>query len=830
MEKKGITYKISEFIVDKRNIFFLIFLIAIVFCAASISKVGINDDITSYLPANTETRRGIDLMDEEFITLGTAQLMISNVTYDRAEEISEYIENIDGVDSVEFDDTDEHYKDAAAFYNITFTGEEDDKESLAAMEEIKEYTGEMDSYIVSEVGKDVTADLAEQMNVILLIAAVVIVLVLLFTSKSYVEIAVFVIVFCVAMILNMGTNYLMGTISYLTNSVAIVLQLALAIDYAIILCHRYMDERENMEIREAVITALSKAIIEISSSSLTTIAGLFAITIMQLRIGWDLGMVLMKGIFFSLITVFILMPGLLMLFGKGIDKTHHKTFVPSIRIWGKIIVKTRYIIAPIFVIAVIAGIVLSGKTQYAFSLNTVSTDNPSVERIARDKIRDVFGESNTIAIIVPSGDYDSEKRVLEQVSEIDGVTETKGLANTTIKDDYDYTLTDKITPQELSEMMDMDVEIVRLLYRAYGIDKEQYGPALLNVDNYKVPLIDMFMYLCERVDEGMIELDDDTTDDIEELYDTLKTARAQLESEKYSRMVVTADISEEGGETFELMDKIRAAAAQYYGEDVMLTGNSTNAKDLNDSFTGDSSKINIITILSVLMILLFTFKSAGAPVLLVFCIQGSIWINFSFPYIQGKNIYFLSYLVVSSIQMGATIDYAIVLTNRYMQLRTELSAKEAVITALDESFPTIITSGSIMTIAGYLIGIIATDPAIGSVGLTLGRGTLTSIIIVMAVLPQLLIFGDRIIENTKIDVKIKPPVPSERPVALVLRGKLSGDSNADIKMLVYGKSDLLKNSRIDVTSFSAEDYNEDMLRLDSGSEEADKGGGKNDEI
>lgn len=239
---------------------------------------------------------------------------------------------------------------------------------------------------------------------------------------------------------------------------------------------------------------------------------------------------------------------------------------------------------------------------------------------------------------------------------------------------------------------------------------------------------------------------------------------------------------------------------------MILVGNSTNAKDLSDSFGDDSNKINIITILSVLVILLFTFKSAGVPVLLVLCIQGSIWINFACPYIAGDNIYFLAYLVVSSIQMGATIDYAIVLTNRYLQLKDEVPPNDAVVTAIDECFPTIITSGSILTIAGYLIGFIATEPVINAVGICIGRGTLISLIIVMTVLPQLLMLGDKLIERTKITVKVKIKKPaSSKPSVLVLQGKLTGGSNADIKMIVYGKSDILKNSKIEVSAAGAED-------------------------
>lgn len=195
------------------------------------------------------------------------------------------------------------------------------------------------------------------MNVVTLIAAVIIVLVLTFTSRAYAEVPVLLITFVAAALINMGTNFLLGTISFVSNSVTIVLQLALAIDYAIILIHRYSEEHEKMAPREACITALSKAIVEISSSSLTTVSGLIALAFMQFKIGADLAMVLIKAIMFSLLSVFTLMPGLIMLFSNLIDKSVHKNFVPKISAVGKFAFATKYVIPPVFVVVAIAGFI-----------------------------------------------------------------------------------------------------------------------------------------------------------------------------------------------------------------------------------------------------------------------------------------------------------------------------------------------------------------------------------------------------------------------------------------------------------------------------------------
>ena len=230
-------------------------------------------------------------------------------------------------------------------------------------------------------------------------------------------------------------------------------------------------------------------------------------------------------------------------------------------------------------------------------------------------------------------------------------------------------------------------------------------------------------------------------------------------------------------------------------------GNSTNAFDLSSSFSQDNAKISILTALFVMVILLFTFKSAGLPLLLVLTIQGSIWINFSFPVLQGTNLFFLSYLVVSSIQMGATIDYAIVITNRYLELKTVMDRKQAVIEALDQSFPTILTSGSIMAVAGFLIGGISTDATIGSVGLTLGRGTVTSILLVMTVLPQLLLLGDSLIERTAITLNRDRKQRFNRGTMRLdghIRGHVAGFIDGEFKGVVHGSIDALVESKYQV--------------------------------
>ena len=343
-KKGGGMEKLAALIVDKRNLFFLLYIFAIVFCVVAQGWVKVENDITTYLPDDTETRQGLTVMDDNFVTYGTAQVMVDNITYDMALDLADQIENVDGVDSVKFQDEEDHYTGTSALFEVTFDGTEDDTVSKQAMQKVRDMLAGYDTYVDTQVGVDASADLEKEMGMIIVVAAIIIVAVLTLTSRTYAELPVLVMTFGAAAILNKGTNFLCGKISFISNSVTVVLQLALAIDYAIIMLHRFLEEREYAEDREACIAAVSAAIPSISASSLTTISGLAAMMFMQFRLGYDMGIVLVKAIIFSLISVFMLMPGILLLFAKGIDRSHHRCYVPNITFAGKLANKTKYII------------------------------------------------------------------------------------------------------------------------------------------------------------------------------------------------------------------------------------------------------------------------------------------------------------------------------------------------------------------------------------------------------------------------------------------------------------------------------------------------------
>ena len=783
--------KLATFIVDKRSLFFLLTTFAVIFCLFSMSWVTVENDVTTYLPEGTETRLGIEAMNENFITFGTAQVMVANITYDTAEDIYEKLQKIDGVGMVVFDDTEAHYTSASALYEVNLEDGVMDQSSINAIAAIEDMLSGYDLYINTSVGYDQNAMLQDEMTTILVVAVIIMLTVLVLTSRSYAEIPVLIITFGIAALMNMGTNFIFPKISFISDSVAVVLQLALAIDYAIILCHRFVDEHETKPAREACIAALSKAIPEISASSLTTVSGLLALGFMEFSIGMDMAMVLIKAILLSLLSVFTLMPGLLVLFCPLMDKTRHKKLLPNINFAGKFAVKSRRILPPLFILLLVGAFILSSNCPYAYSFNDLRTSKMTPQQDAYFKIKETFGTSNMVAVLVPIGDYEAEAAVLAELEDCPEVKGTMGLSGIEAMDGY--TLTDALTPRQLSELAGIDYEVVQLLYGVYAAEHTQYGQIINGLEEYKVPLFDMFIFLKEQLEDNNITLANDDAQMIEDLFAQLGSAKEQLQSEHYSRMVVYLNLPEESEETFAFLTQMRQIIGKYYEDDYYIVGNSTSSRDLSASFVKDNIIISVLSALFVILVLLFTFKSAGMPVLLIIVIQGSIWINFSFPILTGTPLYFLGYLIVNAIMMGANIDYAIVISSHYQEQKSHMPHKQAIVHAINSAFPTIFTSGIMMASAGLLIGNMSAQPVVSIMGTCLGRGTIISMILVLFVLPSVLVLGDSIIERSRFT--IKPIVLPTRQATGTLRlqghvrGHISGYVDANFDGVLHGQLD-----------------------------------------
>ena len=787
-EKGSVMEKVAQFIVDKRNLFFLLYTAALIFCLFSMNWKSVETDVTVYLNADSETRQGIDTMNEHFAMFSSARVMVSNVTYDEAVELYEQITQVEGVTMVDFSNTPECYKDANALMSVTFDGTDLQERTMTSLANIRQILEGYDFVVDTTVGYDQIAELNQQMMEIMVYAVVIILVALTLTSTAYMEVPVLGLTFGVAILLGMGTNFLLGEISFISDSVAMQLQLAMGIDYAIIMAHRFSAERELFAPREACIKALAKAIPEITASSLTTIGGLLALSFMDFGIGMDLAVVLIKGVLLILLSVFTLMPGLLMLFSPLIDKTKHKKLLPDVSFIGKFCVKTRWIIAPLFVVLLVGAFILSNACPFTYSVNTSRLDNMDERQTAYFKINDAFGTSNMVAILVPTGDYEAEAKILSELEQCEGVKSAMGLANTELAEGI--MLTDAMNARELSEALDIDYDLVEMLYTVYAMEAGQYG-RLVSMDTYRVPVFDLLCYVKTVIDDSGMELEGEMGEMLSML-SMLDMAKEQLQTDAYSRMVVYLDLPEEGEETYAFLETIHTVADKYYDQPVYAIGNSTSCRDLGSTFATDNLLITILSIVFVVAVLLFTFKSAGLPVLLVLVIQGSIWINFSFPTLQQEPLYFLGYLIVQSIQMGANIDYAIVISSHFNEEKQHMPVKEAICVAINKAFPTVLTSGTIMAATGFLLGVISSSPVNAIMGQCIGRGTVISMLLVLFVLPCVLVIGNKIIEATSFEMK-GPDIQEREDVGTMhIRGRMHGY----VEGIIDGEVDAVVRGRV----------------------------------
>lgn len=780
--------KLTNFIVNKKNYIIVLFIALIAYCIWGMGQVKIEYDITSYLPSNTDTKQALDIMEEEFVTFGTTKIMLRNISFEDALVLHDEIEQLDGVKSFDFHNTEDYYKQSCALFNITFDGDADDELSVAAYNKTLELLDGYDLLVSASLTDTYAEELQHDVNFVLILAIVIIIAVLAFTTKSFGEIPVFILTFGVAALLNMGTNYWLGTISFISNSVCVILQLALAIDYAIILCHRFSEEKANgLSPKEAMAAALAKAIPEIAGSSLTTIAGLLALTTMALGLGADLGIVLAKSIICSMITVFLFMPCITLYFSKAIDKTAHKSFVPKISAVGKFDVKLRYVIPAVFLVTVIVCGYFSFQTEYVYSTGSIDTSRPSATQIAQRETEAVFGYSNQLAVLVPKGDYNLEKRVIDTVSTHEEVKEAIGISNVEITaNGTTHYLTDRLNYRQFALLLGTDDSTAASIYRAYAYFSQsdsQDGVSEValfeaNKDIYTASILDICDCAFGHDDfiSAFLNGNDDLLDTYETLRDTINDAEAQLIGTNYTRVLFILDSDIESKQTFAMIENMREEVKAFCPQ-AIFAGDSMSSYDLDKSFSTDNLKVSILTVLFVFVILMFTFRSWGTPIPLTATIQGAIFINFSISAFAGTNLFFFVYLIVSAIQMGATIDYTIVITNRYQELKQTTDKKTAVIESLNQSFPTILTSGSILAIAGFLIGGVVGDPLIATLGSCLGRGVLISIASVMLVLPALLMIFDKWLDKTKFKPRKKLQLPRRNKPANAQSDTVNGEVN-----------------------------------------------------
>ncbi len=752
--------KIPEGIVKLKWVFLVLFVALSIFGAVMIPHTKINYDLTGYLPAHCDSSTALELLKKEFDDKGMAYVMVKDVTPEKAAEIKTRLEKVKGVATVTYVES-MNYKNNSALYTVTLKDYDSTAGAFDAVKDVIDALSDEKAYLSGQSAFSYYTKLETEQSIMKLGIAIVVIilLVMLFTSKTYFELIVLILVFGAAMAINMGTNFLfVNGISYIANLVALVLQLALSLDYSIILLHRYMEERDNGEdAKTATVTALTKGLPEILSSSLTTVAGLAALMLMTLSIGAEIGLSLAKGIVISMATVIFFMPALLVIFDKPIQKTRHKSFVPNVTKPARAIVKARKVIVPAFLlIAILAG-VAQGFNKYSFNYNSGSLI------VAPKKVIEEtgFGTLNSLVVVVPKGDAEKERQLVKYVESFDLIDKSQTTALSTINVysfiDADSSetlyLTDEVSKKDIGKLIDKipsDAGIsASMIKRVVNICFDEYVEKYMPKGTDKVRLIDLLDFAVREKLDSLSPLLNGN-EEIKAYLDQIKQisfAKANLESENYSRITFNINGGVEDDDVFELVKTLKSGVSDFY-EERYITGESVVCYEMSEYFMKDNLMVCLFTDLFILVILLITFRNISLPIILILAIQGGIFINFAIPFLSKTSISFIGYLIISAIQMGATIDYAIVLTNRYRGIRKDFTDRyDAMAAATNAVFPTILTSGVILTATGFVMSMLSSG-VVAQLGLLLGVGTLTSIIIVLFVLPSLLLVTEKVVDKT----------------------------------------------------------------------------------
>ena len=741
----------SAKIVKGKWICVIAFIILTIGCAVLIPFIEVEYDLTGQMPTESYTADAIDVLKREFDDKGMTYVYLKDVTQEEANAIANGIKTVDGVAVVTYV-PDMNYRNNQALLTVNLTEYDSTPGAFDAIDNILDYLdGEDVTYYLTGQSAFSYFTKAETEDSIIKIGVVIVVLILailLFTSKTYFEMLIMIMVFGVAVAINMGTNFFFFGISYLSNLVALVLQLALSLDYMVILLHRYMEEREDKSAEEAAAIALKKGVKEILSGALTTIAGLGSLLLMSMPIGIELGLSLGKSILASFVTVVFFMPALLVLFDKPLLKSKHKSFVPSVVKPAKFLVKGRKIIVPIFIVIVALSFVGQLYNVYSFNYN-----GGSMVVSAREAIEPEFGTLNTLVVVVPKGDAEKERALANYIASFEEIDSVNALS--TIELAEGVYLTDEIGRDDMSELIGtlaggQDLGVFGSL--AGGIFDGYLDARGITDASAKVRIIDLLDYLVtESPYKDMIK---SAAGEYGDMLDSLTFAKANLESDNYSRLTFNVCSGVESEETFAFIDEIGENIPNYYSE-FYMTGESVACYDMAGYFDRDNLVVCLCSAIFVFLIILFTFKNLLLPIILLLAIQGGIWINFAFPFLTGAPIAFIGYLIITAIQMGATIDYAIVLTNRYREIRGNyLDRYEAMAEAENAVFPTVITSGLVLMGAGFSMSFLASG-MVEAMGNLLGIGALTSLVIVIFILPSLLLITEKAVDKCEFKTLFK---------------------------------------------------------------------------
>lgn len=692
--------KLGKKIVKFRIPIFIISILLLIPATIGYIKTRVNYDILCYLPGEIETMKGQDILVDEFGTGAYSMFICEGMENKDVVKVKEQIEDVEHVAKVVWYDSiadisipmemlpekirTAFNSDDSTMMFIIFDTTTSADETMDAIEDIRKVAGKQCflsgmSAIVTD-----TKNLAEsEVAVYVVIAVLLSSIVLALTMESYLIPVLFLLSIGMAILYNMGTNIFKGEISYITKALSAVLQLGVTMDYSIFLWHSYQEKKEECgdDHKEAMAQAIAATIKSVVGSSITTIAGFIALCFMSFTLGMDLGIVMTKGVIFGVICCVTVLPSMIMIFDKALEKTKHRQLIPKFSKSSDFIVKHHTAFVVLFILLFIPFVYFQANTKVYYNLDSSLPE--SLESIqANTKLQEEYDMGAAHMILLDKDIPEKQKyQMIEKMEDVDGVKQILGLESI-------------------------------------------IGPT----------------FPMSMIPDGIKEI---------------------LESEKYELMLVMNEYPVASDEVNQQIDELNKVLKEY-DPNGMLVGEAPCTKDLIEITAHDFAVVSAVSILAVFAIIFFVFKSISLPVILVLVIEGAIFINMGIPYLTGTTLPFIASIVIGTIQLGATVDYAILMTSRYEKERgSGKSKKEAILIAHESSRRPVMISAFSFFAATFGVGMYSKIDMISSLCLLMARGALISMCAVLLFLPAMFWLFDGLIcktsKNFKYNVKSSNP-------------------------------------------------------------------------
>ena len=688
--------KFGKGVVRSRILILILAFALLIPAGISFINTQINFDILSYLPGQIETMKGQDIMVDEFGTGALSFVVIEDMDDQDIKVLADDIEDLEGVKDVIWygtiadsslprealpDDLYDFFNNADADSQLMLVTFKDTMGSDETMEAIDKMNGMVKDHCfvagMGAVNTDTKNLTLQQAPIYVLIAAILSMIIMGITMESIVVPMLFLLSIGMAIIYNLGTNFIQGEISYLTLALTAVLQLAVTMDYSIFLWHSYQEqiERYDGDKKRAMAHAISHTIVSVTGSSVTTVAGFIALCFMSFTLGLDLGIVMAKGVIIGVIGCVTILPALILACDKAIEKTKHRVLMPDISKISGWVTKHFRLIAVLFVIILIPALYGYTHTNVYYDLAGTMPDS-AYSKQANDRLNEQYAMGATHIVIAPSSMSKADSiSMINEIKKVDGVKMAASLDSIIGPTIPEEMLPDKV--KDIFENGDYQMMLISSEYQTAS---------------------------------------DEVNDQITELNKIVKS----------------------------------------YSNDAMLIGEAPCTKDLINITDTDFKRVSAISIIAIFVIILLVFKSISLPIILVAVIEFAIFVNMGIPGFTGTKLPFIASIVIGTIQLGATVDYAILMTTKYRKNRyTGMEKQPAITKALHDSTMSIIVSALCFFAATFGVGLYSNIDMISSICILLARGAIISMFVVILVLPSMFMIFDRVICATSMGFKNK---------------------------------------------------------------------------